>query len=234
MGIHVQKAKKSFSGKSILRKVDLFVKKGESMVLMGPSGSGKSLLMRCILGLESLDSGSVCVDSIQGRAFLDISGVVFQSFALFDSLNVFENISFLCKREFKTKGLVMSALDQVGLSSSVASLYPFEISGGMKRRVSIARALYRLPKYLFFDEPTEGLDPISSHSISTLIRDVVKKTGATALTICHNMQGAFIIGDQISFLDSGTIRWGGSTKRCLSSSAPIVKDFLRSSKCEQF
>ena len=231
MTISIKKLDKNFFGKSVLCNVNLDIKKGSSMVLMGPSGSGKSVLMRCILGLDSPDRGSVRIGSHREKNFFSFSGVVFQSFALFDSLTVFENIAFGCQKESAQKKKdVMDALEQVGLSLTCAFLHPFELSGGMKRRVSIARALYRCPRYLFFDEPTEGLDPILSDAISKLIRDVVKKTQSTSLTISHNMQSAFTIGDHISFLDSCTIQWTGSLQECLSSSNPTVKVFLKASK----
>ncbi len=191
MTISVQYLSKFFSDQCVLDNVTLMVKPGTSTVLMGQSGVGKSVLMRCILGLEPFESGEVSLgkgaQSDDEKSF----GVVFQSFA---------------------------------------SLYPSALSGGMKRRVSIARALYRRPLYLFFDEPTEGLDPILALSIARLIRSVIVKTKATALTISHSMQSACVIGDHLCFLDQGKVQWHGTPAECWTAKHPLVQQFVQSSQ----
>jgi len=231
---------KSFGNKHVLQGVDLEVFPGESMVIIGGSGSGKSVLLKCLLGLIQADAGSMKMDGqeilkeslIQNEARLQDIGVVFQGSALFDSITVWENVAFRLINaqrmdRQKAKELALQKLAAVGLSETVAELSPAEISGGMQRRVALARAIVTQPHILFFDEPTSGLDPIFSSVINGLIRTCVNDLGATAITITHDMNSARHVGDRIAMLYDGKIIWCGAANEIDKCDNPYVQQFIK-------
>ncbi len=230
---------KSFASNHVLRGVDLEVFPGESLVIIGGSGTGKSVLLKCLLGLIQADSGTLTMDGqdifkeslTQNERRLKDIGVVFQGSALFDSLTVWENIAFRllyadAMNRTEAKAIALSNLAAVGLNENVANLYPAELSGGMQRRVALARAVATRPHVLFFDEPTSGLDPIFSSVINELIRKSVKDSGVTALTITHDMQSARTIGDRIAMLYEGKIIWSGPADKIDNCDNPYVQQFI--------
>lgn len=233
---------KSFGNKKVLAGVDLEIAQGESLVIIGGSGTGKSVTLKCILGLLDPDKGHIEID---GKRLDQLSrqeqeetraqiGMLFQSGALFDSLNVWENISFSLlqnKKEDvqKAKKIALKKLAQVGLSKTVADSYPADLSGGMKKRVGLARAIANDPNIIFFDEPTTGLDPIMSDVINELIVSCVKTLGATALTITHDMNSARQIADRIAMLYDGKIIWSGTVKELDKTDNPYVRQFVAGS-----
>jgi phospholipid/cholesterol/gamma-HCH transport system ATP-binding protein len=229
--ISVKGLEKSFGTKHVLCGVDFDVELGESLVIIGGSGTGKSVTLKCILGLLDADAGEIFVDSNQlvgadeqvWQMARKKIGMLFQGSALFDSLTVWENI-FFCELQSK----VLSRSD-VGLSGDVADLYPAELSGGMQRRVGLARAIAPKPKILLFDEPTAGLDPIISGVINDLIRKCVKDLGASAITITHDMRSARTIGDKIAMLYDGKILWHGPVKDIDNPDNPYVEQFIHGS-----
>ncbi len=230
---------KSFGHKHVLQGVDLEIFPGESMVIIGGSGTGKSVLLKCLLGLVRADSGQLEMNGenifreslTQQDARLRDIGVVFQGSALFDSLTVWENVAFRLiqaqhMNRSQAKEIALQKLATVGLSASVAELSPAEISGGMQRRVALARAIATQPHILFFDEPTAGLDPIFSSVINDLIRGCVKELGATALTITHDMNSARAVGDRIAMLYEGKIIWCGRGEDIDGCDNPYVQQFI--------
>lgn len=231
---------KSFGHKHVLQGVDLKVFPGESLVIIGGSGTGKSVLLKCLLGLIPADAGSIQMDghdimhesTAQNETRLKDIGVMFQGSALFDSLSVWENVAFrLIHAQHinrkQAKEIALEKLSNVGLSKSVAELSPAEISGGMQRRVALARAIATQPNVLFFDEPTSGLDPIFSSVINGLIRRCVKDLGATALTITHDMNSARHVGDRIAMLYNGKIIWCGRSDEIDACDNPYVQQFIQ-------
>jgi len=230
---------KRFGHKQVLKGVDLEIQQGESMVIIGGSGSGKSVLLKCLLGLIHADSGCIKMDgqqiikesASQNEERLKDIGVVFQGSALFDSLSVWENVAFRLIHaqhmpKKMAKEIALSKLAAVGLSESVAELSPSEISGGMQRRVALARAIATQPHVLFFDEPTSGLDPIFSSVINDLILTCVKDLGATALTITHDMKIARHVADRIAMLYEGKIIWCGPASEIDTCDNPYVQQFI--------
>jgi phospholipid/cholesterol/gamma-HCH transport system ATP-binding protein len=237
--LSVRGLSKSFGAKSVLRGVDLEVDEGKSLVVIGGSGTGKSVLLRCILGLINPDAGEIWID---GEDVLKLPeaerprrrrqiGMLFQAAALFDSLKVWENVSFRLlygesmKRDLARERAI-ACLAQVGLPPEVADLSPSELSGGMQKRVGLARAVAADPKVLFFDEPTTGLDPITADVINNLIADRVKALGATALSITHDIASARKIADDIAMLHEGCIIWRGPAREVMSSGNPMVDQFV--------
>jgi len=230
---------KSFGPKKVLRGVDLTVGTGESVVVIGGSGSGKSVLLKCILGLMRPESGSIRID---GEESVDLSrsarervrakfGMLFQGSALFDSLRVWENVAFgLIQGDRMARGLAkdvaLRKLGAVGLDGQVSELFPSELSGGMQKRVALARAIAREPEIIFFDEPTTGLDPIMSDVINKLIVKCVRDLGATAVSITHDMVSARHIADRIAMIHEGRIIWNGPAKDIDRSGNPHVDQFL--------
>ena len=223
--IRLQDVHKAFGTKKVLDGVDLEIRTGESLVIIGGSGTGKSVTLKCILGLLTPDSGHVEIDgknlSTLSRKEHDEAisqiGMLFQSGALFDSLSVWENVAFSLIQNQKmnkqeAKKIAIEKLAQVGLPQSVADSYPADLSGGMRKRVGLARAIATNPNVIFFDEPTTGLDPIMSDVINDLIVSTVKTLGATALTITHDMNSARKIADKIAMLYEGKIIWVGTVK----------------------
>ena len=224
---------KSFGDKHVLQGVDLTIYPGESVVIIGGSGTGKSVLLKCLLGLIPADRGSLKMDgkeiikesAVENEARLKDIGVMFQGSALFDSLKVWENVAFRLinaqhMERKKAKKIALEKLAAVGLTEKVGELFPAEISGGMQRRVALARAIATQPHILFFDEPTSGLDPIFSSVINDLIRKCVNDLGATALTITHDMNSARHVGDRIAMLYGGKIIWCGPDN-------PYVQQFIQ-------
>jgi phospholipid/cholesterol/gamma-HCH transport system ATP-binding protein len=208
---------KDFEGKPVLRGVDLTLGRGRSLVVIGESGSGKSVLMKLILGLLTPDRGSISWNGAPLRgphraAFLDRFGMLFQGAALFDSLPIWQNVGFRLLRRLpaaEVRAIALDKLARVGLEPTVADLLPAELSGGMQKRAGLARAIATDPDILFFDEPTTGLDPVMAGRINDLIRKIVEETGATALTITHDMESVRRIADDVAFLHQGVIRWHG-------------------------
>ncbi|MCZ8311505.1 MAG: ATP-binding cassette domain-containing protein [Magnetospirillum sp.] len=220
--IEIRGLKKRFGSKVVLDGLDLDVGNGESVVIIGGSGTGKSVLLKCILGLLDPEAGSIKVD---GQEVIGLStrereqvnrkfGMLFQSAALFDSLSVWENVAFgLISAQGKSKKdakpIAIEKLAQVGLPPQVGELQPSELSGGMRKRVGLARAIATQPEIIFFDEPTTGLDPIMSDVINDLIVDCVHRLGASALSITHDMASARKIAHRIAMLYQGKIIWQG-------------------------
>ena len=229
---------KAFGNKVVLDGIDLDVAPGTSMVVIGGSGTGKSVLLKCILGLLEPDAGSIEID---GRDVLALDrreaeavrariGMLFQNGALFDSLPVWENVAFgllarkhVSRREARARA--EEVLAQVGLGAEVASLWPAELSGGMQKRVGLARAIAAQPDILFFDEPTTGLDPIMGAVIDGLIVDCVKRLGSTAVAITHDMASARRIGDRAAMLFQGHLVWEGPAAGLLESGNAVVDQF---------
>ncbi len=237
--ISVKNLYKEFGKKKVLTGVDIDIKKGESLVVIGGSGTGKSVLIKCIQGLITPDKGSIKIDNTEIVGADDKAqekirskmGMLFQGAALFDSLTVWENVAFALlenKKMPKTEAKIeaIRVLRQVGLAPDVADLYPSELSGGMQKRVGLARAIANKPEIIFFDEPTTGLDPIMADVINDLIVESVKCLGATALTITHDMASARKIADKIAMLYHGKIIWYGTVKEMDKTDNPFVKQFI--------
>ena len=231
--------KKRFGGKLVLAGVDLSVEKGRSLVIIGGSGQGKSVTIKIAIGLMRPDAGKVLVDGqdvtrlgAAGRRRLASQfGMLFQGAALFDSLSVWENVAFRLvnadgiKRP-EARERAIDALNRVGLKADVADLYPGELSGGMQKRVGLARAVVAEPAVIFFDEPTTGLDPINADIINDLIVEQVKRLGCTAISITHDMASARKIGDEIAMLHDGQIVWRGPAADIDHSGNPYVEQFV--------
>jgi phospholipid/cholesterol/gamma-HCH transport system ATP-binding protein len=230
---------KSFGPKKVLQALDLDVPAGHSLVVIGGSGTGKSVLIKCILGLLEADAGSIRVDGEEvvgaDRATMDRLrakfGMLFQGAALFDSLPVWENVAFgLIQGEkmarSKAKDIALEKLAAVGLDRGVADLFPAELSGGMQKRVGLARAIATEPEIIFFDEPTTGLDPIMADVINDLIVKCVRDLGATALSITHDMASARKIADRVAMIYKGKIIWSGPVAEIDNSGNPYVDQFI--------
>lgn len=237
--IQLRDVRKAFGKKVVLDGINLDVHEGESVVIIGGSGTGKSVMLKCILGLLSPDSGSIKVDGeevvgLGGAARERINhkfGMLFQSAALFDSLPVWENVAFgllaekRCTRD-EAKDIAVEKLAMVGMNADVANLMPAELSGGMQKRVGLARAIAADPDIIFFDEPTTGLDPIMADVINDLIVKVTREVGATALSITHDMASARKIADHIAMLYQGKIIWHGPVQDIDHSGNDYVDQFI--------
>lgn len=239
--IRLAGVRKTFAGgkKVVLDHVDLEIGKGESVVIIGGSGTGKSVTIKCMLGLMKPDSGSITIDGKEVTAMSagereDINrqvGMLFQGAALFDSLPIWENVAFgllarkLCTRK-DARDIAAEKVRLVGLSPDVLDLMPAELSGGMQKRVGLARAIATNPEIIFFDEPTTGLDPIMADVINNLIVHVNQEVGATAVTITHDMASARKIGDRIAMLYGGKIIWAGPTEAIDHSENEYVDQFI--------
>jgi len=237
--IRVRSLVKSFGEKLVLDGIDFDVMPRTSMVVLGGSGSGKSVLLKCILGLLEPDEGAIEID---GRDVLRLPrreqedlrsriGMLFQNGALFDSLPVWENVAFgllaqrrVTRREARERAAEILA--QVGLAPSVGDLWPAELSGGMQKRVALARAIAARPDIMFFDEPTTGLDPIMGAVIDDLIVDCVKRLGSTAVAITHDIASARRIGDRAAMILRGRITWSGPASELMNSGNPGVDQFV--------
>jgi phospholipid/cholesterol/gamma-HCH transport system ATP-binding protein len=230
---------KSFGPKKVLQGIDLDVAQGESMVVIGGSGTGKSVLLKCILGLMQPDSGSIKIDGeetvgLNGRgreAVMRKFGMLFQGGALFDSLRVWENVAFGPIQSdgmapAKAREVAIAKLGAVGLGPEIGELFPAELSGGMQKRVALARAIAREPEIIFFDEPTTGLDPIMADVINELIVKCVSDLGATAVSITHDMASARKIGHRIAMLFDGKLIWQGPVDDIDHCGNPHVEQFI--------
>jgi phospholipid/cholesterol/gamma-HCH transport system ATP-binding protein len=230
---------KAFGPKKVLTGIDLDVARGESMVVIGGSGSGKSVLLKCILGLMQPDSGSIKVDGEEvvdlnerGRArIMRKFGMLFQGGALFDSLRVWENVAFGPIQSdgmdpAKAREVAIAKLGAVGLGPEIGELFPSELSGGMQKRVALARAIAREPEIIFFDEPTTGLDPIMADVINELIVKSVGDLGATAISITHDMASARKIGHRVGMLFDGKLIWQGPVGEIDHSGSAHVEQFI--------
>lgn len=241
--VELKGVKKRFGSKVVLDGVDLTIDTGESLVVIGGSGTGKSVMIKCVLGILRPDAGEIFVDGepvthlhwAARDAFLRKFGMLFQNAALFDSLPVWENVAFGLiqghgvKRK-KAKDIAIETLAKVGLGPDVGDLSPSELSGGMQKRVGLARAIATKPEIIFFDEPTTGLDPIMSDVINNLIVDMVRDVGATALSITHDMVSARKIADRIAMLYKGKIVWAGPTAEIDNADNAYVDQFIHGRK----
>jgi phospholipid/cholesterol/gamma-HCH transport system ATP-binding protein len=240
--IELRGVKKRFGPKIVLDGVDVVVNEGDSLVIIGGSGSGKSVTIKCVLGILQADSGTIFVDGedvthINGakrEAQLRKFGMLFQGGALFDSLPVWENVAFglIQGRGVSRKAareIALEKLAKVGLGAEVANLSPAELSGGMQKRVGLARAIAADPEIIFFDEPTTGLDPIMADVINDLIHSTVRDLGVTAVSITHDLASARKISNRIAMLYKGKIIWDGQTKDIDHSGNPYVDQFIRGS-----
>ena len=240
--ISVKGLKKAFGRKVVLDGLDVEVTKGESLVIIGASGSGKSVFLKCLLGIIRADAGSILVDG-EGMTGGDKAtrerlrrkmGMLFQGGALFDSLTVWENVAFALNEgvgrrriaRAHSREIAIEKLNAVGLGEDIAELSPAELSGGMQKRVALARAIAAEPEIIFFDEPTTGLDPIMADVINDLIVTLVRQLGATAVSITHDMVSARKIADRIAMLYKGKIIWSGATSGIDASANPYVDQFI--------
>ncbi|MEZ5814660.1 MAG: ATP-binding cassette domain-containing protein [Alphaproteobacteria bacterium] len=237
--IELSGVKKSFGNNHVLSGVDLVVPEGKSMVIIGGSGTGKSVMLKCILGLLEPDAGSIKID---GQEIVGLSpkdrdalmrkfGMLFQGGALFDSLKIWENVAFGLIQgrgmdRAEARAIAIKKITAVGLREEVANLYPAELSGGMQKRVGLARAVAASPEIIFFDEPTTGLDPIMADVINRLIVEQVREIGATGLSITHDMGSVRTIADYVSMIHEGKIIWTGPVDELDSSGNEYVEQFI--------
>ncbi|WP_210527790.1 ABC transporter ATP-binding protein [Rubellimicrobium arenae] len=233
--IELRGLRKSFGPNTVLDGIDLDVARGKSLVVIGGSGTGKSVLLKCILGLVAPDAGTIRlggqdVTRLPRDAFLSRFGMLFQGGALFDSLPVWQNVAFRHLKarmpRAEARARAIDALARVGLPERTADLYPAELSGGMQKRAALARAIAASPEVVFFDEPTAGLDPIMAGVINRLIREAVTDLGATAVTITHDMTTVHTVADRVALLHGGKLRWMGPTADLDHSGDPFVEQFI--------
>jgi phospholipid/cholesterol/gamma-HCH transport system ATP-binding protein len=237
--IVLKDVRKAFGAKNVLNGINLTVPKGRSLVVIGGSGTGKSVMIKAILGILPPDSGSITIGGeevtrLRGRERDELLlrfGMLFQGAALFDSLPVWQNVAFGLIQGRNTprkeaRDIALEKLRQVGLGPEVGELYPAELSGGMQKRVGLARAVAADPEIIFFDEPTTGLDPIMADVINNLIVDCVKRLGATTISITHDMVSARKIADRIAMIHKGEIVWQGPARAVDTSGNPYVDQFI--------
>ena len=228
---------KTFGSNAVLRGVNLTIERGQSMVVIGGSGTGKSVLLKSILGLVRPDGGTITLEGqdvakADRDAFLARFGMLFQGGALFDSLKVWENVGFRLMRgatalpKAQAREIAIEKLRRVGLKPETADMLPAELSGGMQKRVGLARAIAAQPEIIFFDEPTTGLDPIMAGVINELIREIVVEMGATAMTITHDMSSVRAIADKVAMLHDGVIQWTGPVADMDASPDPYLQQFI--------
>ncbi|WP_010302647.1 ABC transporter ATP-binding protein [Candidatus Odyssella thessalonicensis] len=238
--IQIRNLKKAFGSKVVLSNINLDINAGESFVVIGGSGTGKSVLIKCILGLLTPDAGQILIDGedvthVPAKKRQDMMkrfGMLFQGGALFDSLTVWRNIAFGLMNAQGVKAdiarqIALEKLREVDLPETVANIYPAELSGGMQKRVALARAIAGKPEMIFFDEPTTGLDPIVSSTINQLIVRNVRHLGATALTITHDINSLRHIADRVGLLFKGEFIWVGSVAEMDQTDNPYVKQFIQ-------
>ena len=245
--IEVKNLTKGFNNTMVLNNINFKLFEGESLAIIGASGSGKSVLLKNIIGLLTPDKGSIKINGLEmvnlkrsakEKVLLDL-GITFQHGALFDSLQNWENIVFKIRNKEKLsdkdgKKLALSIIERLGLNSEILTLYPSEISGGMQKRVAIARAICGDPKVLLFDEPTSGLDPVTGSLIDKLIKTAVKTVGGSAITITHDMASVCRIADKVILIDKQTIAWSGTPEDMLKANNPKIKDFIKSTNPKLF
>ena len=235
--IELKNVHKSFGNNDVLKGVNIIMKKGTSLVVIGGSGTGKSITLKCILGLVTPDKGRILlegrdVSKMDRDALLSKFGMLFQGGALFDSLPIWQNVAFRLLRgpnkklHDEARQIAFEKLRRVGLSTNVADKFPAELSGGMQKRVGLARAIAADPEIIFFDEPTTGLDPIMSGVINKLIREIVVEMGVTAMTITHDMSSVRAIADDVAMLHDGIIQWTGPIADLDHSSDPYLDQFV--------
>jgi phospholipid/cholesterol/gamma-HCH transport system ATP-binding protein len=231
---------KAFGKQVVLDRVDFEVREGETVALLGPSGTGKSVLLKHIIGLIKPDSGTVIVDGkdVSKLKRKDLSelrshiGYVFQNGALFDSMNVFENVRLGITDEAKYSDLdycrqrIAECIRLVNLPPDTIEKYPAELSGGMRKRVGIARAIAGAPKYLLYDEPTSGLDPVNADIIDSLVQRLDDELGVTSVMVTHDVRGAFRVADRLALLSDGMIVMQGTPQEFVASTNPKVREFL--------
>ena len=238
--IEVTDLHKSFDKNHVLRGINLKVDNGKSMVIIGASGQGKSVILKCLLGLTKPDYGTILLKGIdpsgeQKNIILSKVGMLFQGGALFDSLPIWQNVAFRYlngKQKLNVKDakkIAIEKLERVGLKKSFADNFPSELSGGMQKRVALARAIATQPEIVFFDEPTTGLDPIMAQVINELIRELVEELGITAVTITHDIQSVRSIADQVALLHNGIIQWTGPLSQLDKSDNKYLKQFISGS-----
>ena len=245
--IEVNDLKKSFNGNVVLEKINFKLFEGESLAIIGASGSGKSVLLKNIIGLLKPDTGSIKINNknivnlprVQKENLLLELGITFQHGALFDSLRNWENIVFKVKNREKLSNkdaeiLAVSIIEKLGLEPKILNLYPSEISGGMQKRIAIARAICGNPKILLFDEPTSGLDPVTGSLIDELIITAVKTVGGSAITITHDMASVCRIADKVILIDNQTISWSGTPREMLNSTNLKIQEFIKSTNPKLF
>lgn len=237
--IEMKGVKKAFGNNHVLNGIDLVVPAGKSMVIIGGSGTGKSVMLKCILGLIQPDEGSIKIDGEEVTklrqndrdALMTKFGMLFQGGALFDSLKIWENVAFgliqgrgVNRKE--AREIAVEKIKSVGLKPEVADSFPAELSGGMQKRVGLARAVAASPDIIFFDEPTTGLDPIMADVINHLIVEQVKEIGATALSITHDMASVRTIADYVAMIHEGKIIWTGPIDELDDSGNEYVDQFI--------
>ena len=245
--IKVSDLSKSFNNNIVLKNINFQLLEGESLAIIGASGSGKSVLLKNIIGILQPDKGSIVINdtemvnlprNLKEKLLLDL-GITFQHGALFDSLKNWENIIFKTANKEKInnkqgKQLALSIIKQLGLQPKILDLYPSEISGGMQKRVAIARAICGNPKILLFDEPTSGLDPVTGSLIDQLIKTAVKTIGGSAITITHDMASVCRIADKVILIDKQTISWTGTPKEMFNSANKKIQEFIKPINSEIF
>ena len=245
--IKVSDLSKSFNNNIVLKNINFQLLEGESLAIIGASGSGKSVLLKNIIGILQPDKGSIVINdtemvnlprNLKEKLLLDL-GITFQHGALFDSLKNWENIIFKTANKEKInnkqgKQLAFSIIKQLGLQPEILDLYPSEISGGMQKRVAIARAICGNPKILLFDEPTSGLDPVTGSLIDQLIKTAVKTVGGSAITITHDMASVCRIADKVILIDNQTISWTGTPKEMFNSANKKIQEFIKPINSEIF
>lgn len=242
--IKLENVCKAFGKKVVLNNISLEIEEKKSLVILGRSGTGKSVLIKNICSLMKPDSGHIFIDGFdvtkiknneEQEKLMNKFGFLFQNGALFDSLNIWKNVAFRLLNnnkmsETEAKKIAIEKLEIVGMDEKVAELFPCELSGGMQKRVALARAIATNPEIIFFDEPTTGLDPIMSEIINQLIIKTSKIVGATTVTITHDIHSAQTIADDVILLDNGSIEWSGNVKDMTASNNELLQKFLAYSK----
>lgn len=231
--------KKAFGDKQVLDGLDLDIGREETVVVLGASGTGKSVLLRHTIGLHRPDAGEVWVDEQEITGFDEEQlietrkkvGMLFQAGALFDSMTVFDNVAYALREhssmtEDEVRGRVAEVLQLVELEN-VDDLMPADLSGGMRKRVALARSVALAPRAILYDEPTTGLDPITANTINHLIRSLQKRLGVTSIVVTHDIQSAFTVGDRIAFLHDGRIHFDGTVEQARASGEPVLQKFLQ-------